>query len=36
MTVEEIRIRPYDARDAPEIVRLFYETIRTINLADYS
>ena len=36
MTVEEIRIRPYDAKDASEIVRLFYETVRSINLADYS
>jgi hypothetical protein len=36
MTVEEIRIRPYDEKDAPEIVRLFYETIRSVNLADYS
>ena len=36
MNVEEIRIRPYDEKDAPEIVRLFYETIRSVNLADYS
>ena len=36
MTVEEIKIRPYDAKDAPEIVRLFFETIRSVNLADYS
>jgi GNAT superfamily N-acetyltransferase len=36
MTAEEIRIRPYEAKDTPEIVRLFYETIRSVNLADYS
>ena len=36
MTVEEIRIRSYDEKDTPAIVRLFYETIRSINLADYS
>ncbi|HKH75427.1 MAG TPA: GNAT family N-acetyltransferase [Rubrobacteraceae bacterium] len=36
MSAKEIRIRPYEAKDAPEIVRLFYETIRSVNLADYS
>ena len=36
MTAEAIRIRPYEAKDTPEIVRLFYETIRSVNLADYS
>lgn len=36
MGVEEIRIRPYDAKDAPEIVLLFYETVRSVNRADYS
>lgn len=36
MSVEEIRVRPYDAKDASEIVRLFYETVRSVNRADYS
>lgn len=30
------RIRDYDAGDASEIVRLFYETVRSVNRADYS
>ncbi|MDP8950877.1 MAG: GNAT family N-acetyltransferase [Actinomycetota bacterium] len=29
-------IRDYDAGDACEIVRLFYETIRSVNRVDYS
>ena len=33
---EAARIRDYDAGDATEIVRLFYETVRTVNRADYS
>ena len=33
---ERTRIRDYDAGDAPEIARLFYETIRSVNRADYS
>src|ERR671917_2531320 len=33
---ETTRIRDYDAGDAPEIARLFYETVRTVNRADYS
>jgi putative acetyltransferase len=33
---ERTRIRDYDAGDAPEIARLFYETIRSVNKADYS
>jgi GNAT superfamily N-acetyltransferase len=34
--VDKIRIRNYEQRDAPAIVRLFYETIRSVNLKDYS
>lgn len=30
------RIRNYEAGDAPEIVRLFFETVRSVNRADYS
>ena len=30
------RIRAYEAGDASAIVRLFYETVRSVNLADYS
>ncbi len=30
------RIRDYDAGDAPEIAQLFYETVRSVNRADYS
>jgi hypothetical protein len=30
------RIRYYDTGDASEIVRLFYETIRSGNRANYS
>ncbi len=33
---ERTRIRDYDAGDAPKIARLFYETIRSVNRADYS
>src|SRR3712207_5858810 len=33
---ERTRIRDYDACDAPEIARLFYETIRSVNRQDYS
>jgi GNAT superfamily N-acetyltransferase len=33
---ETTRIRAYDAGDVPEIARLFYETVRTVNRADYS
>ena len=29
-------IRPYERRDAPGVVRLFYETVRAVNLRDYS
>ena len=30
------KIRAYDAGDASGIVRLFYETVRSVNRADYS
>ena len=30
------RIRDYEAEDASEIVRLFYETVHSVNRADYS
>ncbi|MDP9454801.1 MAG: GNAT family N-acetyltransferase [Actinobacteria bacterium] len=30
------RIRDYRASDAPELARLFYETVRSVNRADYS
>lgn len=31
-----VRIRAYEARDAGEISRLFYETVHAVNRADYS
>ena len=36
MTTENTTIRDYDADDAPQIVRLFYETVCSVNCADYS
>ena len=30
------RIRDYELADAPAIARLFYETVRSVNRADYS
>ncbi len=36
MVAEATRIRDYQARDAPEIARLFYETVRSVNRAHYS
>jgi len=33
---ETTRIRDYREGDAPEIVRLFYGTVRSVNRADYS
>ncbi len=36
MTEEEVRIRDYDAEDAAAIAHLFYETVRSVNRADYS
>lgn len=36
-TVEQTtQIRDYRTADAPEIARLFYETVRSVNRADYS
>jgi putative acetyltransferase len=34
--VQNREIRDYEAGDAPEIVRLFFETVRSVNRADYS
>ena len=34
--VQNRRIRDYEVGDAPEIVRLFFETVRSVNRADYS
>jgi len=34
--VQNRGIRHYEAGDAPEIVRLFFETVRSVNRADYS
>ncbi|MGH3147513.1 MAG: GNAT family N-acetyltransferase [Rubrobacter sp.] len=31
-----VRIRAYEAGDAPEIVRLFYDTVRSVNRTHYS
>lgn len=36
MTTENTKIRDYDADDAPQIVRLFYEIVCSVNCADYS
>src|ERR687894_1152933 len=36
VTTENIKIRDYDADDAPQIVRLFYETVCSVNRTDYS
>ncbi len=36
MVEQTAGIRNYDAGDAPEIVRLFFETVRSVNRADYS
>jgi putative acetyltransferase len=33
---EATEIRDYERKDAPEIVRLFYETVRSVNRSDYS
>lgn len=33
---EKEKIRDYEERDAPEIARLFYETVRSVNRSDYS
>ena len=34
--VQNRGIRDYEAGDAPEIVRLFFETVHSVNRADYS
>jgi putative acetyltransferase len=34
--VQNRGIRNYEAGDAPEIVRLFFETVHSVNRADYS
>lgn len=31
-----MEIRPYRAQDCPEILKLFYDTVHTVNAADYS
>ena len=36
MAAETTRIRYYEAGDALQIARLFYETVRSMNRADYS
>jgi len=36
MATKDVVIRDYRAEDAPEIVRLFFETVRSVNLVDYS
>jgi putative acetyltransferase len=36
MAAETTRIRYYEAGDALQIARLFYETVRSVNRADYS
>lgn len=36
MVMQNRGIRTYEAGDAPEIVRLFFETVRSVNRADYS
>ncbi len=36
MAAQNREIRNYEVGDAPEIVRLFFETVRSVNRADYS
>ena len=36
MAAQNRGVRDYKAGDAPEIVRLFFETVRSVNRADYS
>ena len=36
VVVRAAKIGGYRASDAPEIARLFYETVRSVNRADYS
>lgn len=34
--MKEVEVRPYVKRDAPEIARLFYETVHVVNRRDYT
>ena len=36
MTSTTVRIRSYEAGDAPALARLFYETVHAVNRGDYS
>jgi putative acetyltransferase len=36
MAAQRTRIRYYTAADAPAIVRLYFDTVRSVNRADYS
>ena len=36
MAGEVTEVRDYERKDAPEIARLFYETVRSVNRSDYS
>jgi putative acetyltransferase len=36
MAAQNAGIRNYNLRDAPEIVQLFFETVRSVNRGDYS
>lgn len=36
MTPTTVRIRSYEAGDAPALTRLFYETVHAVNRGDYS
>jgi hypothetical protein len=36
VAMQSTQIRGYDAEDAPQITRLFYETVRSVNRTDYS
>lgn len=36
MTEESLHLRPYRPEDCPELARLFYDTVHTVNAADYS
>ncbi|MGN0977414.1 MAG: GNAT family N-acetyltransferase [Faecousia sp.] len=36
MTEKNWSLRPYRPEDCPELARLFYDTVHTVNAADYS
>ena len=36
MTDGSYHLRPYRPEDCPELARLFYDTVHTVNAADYS